>query len=192
MFSSLKSGYTALGLLQRLNQKLFAPRKFPWIVTKVGSRVSQPLPLPLHTLPHPAAPGDPLSVKVRPCPSSAQNPPLVATHAKEQPKSHKSLRDPHSQTPVGSQDVPPLAGLTVPAMLGTLLFLKHCVPAPASGPLHLLSSLPGGLLPRVRRLIPSPLLVLGSEVTFFVRLPVATLSHFQLPLPTDLPAPSSA
>ena len=142
--------------------------------------------------PYPAAPGDPLSAKVRSCPSSAQNPPLAPTHLKEQPKSYKSLQDPHSQTPGGSQDLPPLPGLTVPATLGTLLFLKHCVPAPSSGPLHLLSSLLGGLLPRVRWLIPSPPLVLGSEVTFFVRLLVATLSHFQLPLPTDLPAPSSA
>lgn len=139
-----------MGLQQGLNQKLCAPRNFAWIITEVCSWVTQPLPLPLHS------PGDPLSVKVRSCPFSAQNPPLVPTHSEEQPKSYNSLQDLHSQPPGGSQDSPPLSWLTVPA----------------SGPLHLLSSLPGGLLPRIRWLIPSPPLVLRSEVTFFVRPPL--------------------
>ena len=104
MFSSLKSGYKgpALGLLQGLHQKLFAPRNFAWIITEVCSWITQPLPLPFHS------PGDPLSVKVRSCPFSAQNPPLAPTHSEEQPESYNSLQDLHGQTPGGSQDSPPL------------------------------------------------------------------------------------
>lgn len=175
-----------MGLQQGLNQKLCAPRNFAWIITEVCSWVTQPLPLPLHS------PGDPLSVKVRSCPFSAQNPPLVPTHSEEQPKSYNSLQDLHSQPPGGSQDSPPLSRLTVPAILGTV-FLKHCAcsslgafapavfaawRAPPQGPMaHPLPSFGSPVRGHLLREAPPS---------------VATLSHFQLPLPTDLPAPSSA
>lgn len=111
---------------------LFAPGKL------TSSLASQLLPCPPST-------GDSVRVTVRSCPSSAQNPPLAHTQSNGRSPT-TACKSPHRPTSVNSQHSPPPA-LFAPIKSSTL-FLKLCMPALASGPLHLLCSLPGRTLPR--------------------------------------------
>lgn len=106
-------------------------------------------------LPHPAAPGDPC-VKVRPVPPLPGESSLGCHPRKGTAKVPQEPARPAQSDPRVLRRPPSLGSTLFQPCWEVWLFLKHCVPAPASGPfLQLLSSLPEGL-PRVRRLIPSP------------------------------------
>lgn len=162
---------------------LSAPRNFTWIITEASSLAAQLLCLPSWPSPPRSTRGS-FSVKVRSHPSSAQNLPMAHTHSECQPTSCKS---PHSLTPVNSQASPPPA----PASSALSIGLPCNFSNTASGPLHLLFSLPE-TSPRILMAHSLSSFRSWSDATFLVRPSLATLVKLSIAVTPSFPVPFPA